>query len=236
MKKSTHRIPVYQQIKAHILTHIHNGQWKPGEQIPTEMKLAADFGVSRMTVNRAIQELVVERVLERTQGSGTFVAKQKFNTTLIEIHNLAEDIIQRGHVYHAEVIAQGMIEADDEQARIFGVKKGAALAEVFIVHYDNGQALQLEQRWVNPTIAPTFIEQDFTTVNTSAWLIEYVPLESGHYVVEALAAPRDIAHLLNIGRDTPTLVLRRATHSQGKVATYVVMWHPGAVYQFSGTL
>ncbi|MBV7435006.1 histidine utilization repressor [Cardiobacteriaceae bacterium TAE3-ERU3] len=236
MKKNTHRTPVYQQIKAHILMHIHNGHWKSGEQIPTELKLAADFDVSRMTVNRAIQELVSERVLERIQGSGTFVARQKFNTTLIEIHNLAEEIIQRGHAYRAEVVTQRMIEADDELAQIFDVAKGAALAEVFIVHYDNGEALQLEQRWVNPAIAPTFIEQDFTAVNTSAWLIEHVPLESGRYTVEALTAPPDIAHLLNIGVDNPALVLRRATCSQGKVVTHVVMWHPGAAYQFSGTL
>ena len=236
MKKNTHRIPAYQQIKAHILTHIHSGHWKSGEQIPTELKLAADFDVSRMTVNRAIQELVTERVLERVQGSGTFVAKQKFNTTLIEIHNLAEDIVQRGHTYRADVIIQHMIEASDQLAQIFCLEKGAALAEVFIVHYDNGQALQLEQRWVNPAIAPTFIEQDFSEVNTSAWLIAQVPLESGHYIVEALATPANIADLLNIEEQAPALVLRRTTCSKGKVATHAVMWHPGTTYQFSGTL
>ncbi len=71
-------IPAYQQIKEAILDNIHSGLWQAGQAIPPELTLAEQFGVSRMTVNRALKELSEERVLERRQGSGTFVAQQHF--------------------------------------------------------------------------------------------------------------------------------------------------------------
>ena len=71
-------LPAYQRIKNAILDNIHSGKWQAGNAISTEMALAEEFGVSRMTVNRALKELSEERVLERRQGSGTFVAQQQF--------------------------------------------------------------------------------------------------------------------------------------------------------------
>ncbi|MGP4848192.1 GntR family transcriptional regulator, partial [Marinobacter sp. 1Y8] len=88
----TKTIPAYQRIKNAILDNIHSGKWQAGNAISTEMALAEEFGVSRMTVNRALKELSEERVLERRQGSGTFVAQQQFNHTFVEVRNIAEDL------------------------------------------------------------------------------------------------------------------------------------------------
>lgn len=86
------KIPAYQRIKSTILTKIHTGQWAVGSAIPTEMALSREFDVARMTVNRALKELTDEQVLERRQGSGTFVAQQRFNQTFITVRNIAHDI------------------------------------------------------------------------------------------------------------------------------------------------
>ena len=82
--------PAYQRVKQHVLEHIQNGLWKEGDAIPGEEALAREFGVSRMTVNRAIRELSDEQIVERVQGSGTYVAQQKYQATLVEIRNIAE--------------------------------------------------------------------------------------------------------------------------------------------------
>ena len=66
--------PLYQQIKGLILHSLQQGEWKPGEAIPSEMELASRFRVSQGTVRKAIDELAAENLVMRRQGKGTFVA------------------------------------------------------------------------------------------------------------------------------------------------------------------
>lgn len=66
--------PLYRQIKQLIVTSLEQGEWKPGELIPSEMELAARFQVSQGTVRKAVDELAAENLLVRRQGKGTFVA------------------------------------------------------------------------------------------------------------------------------------------------------------------
>ena len=246
----TKTIPAYQRIKNAILDNIHSGKWQAGSAISTEMALATEFGVSRMTVNRALKELSEERVLERRQGSGTFVAQQKFNHTFVEVRNIAEDLKSANRDYEAKVVSKRAVTAsmlDDELRRKFGIDEMATvthtdandapiLYEVKIIHVADGQPIQFEERWVDAKKVPEFIEQDFTVVNTSDYLVAKIPLESGSYTIRALAAPNEVADALQIAAQSPTLVLRRQTYSAGQVVTFVKMWHAGDRYQFSGEL
>ncbi|WP_348549515.1 UTRA domain-containing protein [Psychrobacter sp. KFRI-CH2-11] len=248
----TKQVPAYQRIKNAILDNIHSGKWQAGEAISTEMALAEEFGVSRMTVNRALKELSEERVLERRQGSGTFVAQQQFNHTFVEVRNIAQDLRSANRDYQAQVVSKRVITAsmlDDELRRKFAIdsaaisgarsaadSSAAVLYEVKIIHFADAQPIQFEERWVDAQKLPEFIEQDFSIINTSEYLIAKSPLERGSYTIRALAAPDEIAALLQIAPQSPTLVLRRQTYSAGKVLTFVKMWHAGERYQFSGEL
>lgn len=250
-------IPAYQRIKNAILDNIHSGKWQAGQAISTEMALATEFGVSRMTVNRALKELSEERVLERRQGSGTFVAQQQFNHTFVEVRNIAQDLKSANRDYQAKVVSKRVITADmlyDELRHKFAIEatdsstdlknaddtvsnhKAAVLYEVKIVHFADGQPIQFEERWVDALKVPKFIEQDFSVVNTSDYLIAKSPLERGSYTIRALAAPDEIATALQISRQSPTLLLCRQTYSAGQVLTFVKMWHAGERYQFAGEL
>ncbi|GAF58122.1 LOW QUALITY PROTEIN: histidine utilization repressor [Psychrobacter sp. JCM 18902] len=256
----TKTIPAYQRIKNAILDNIHSGKWQAGKAISTEMALAKEFSVSRMTVNRALKELSEERVLERRQGSGTFVAQQQFNHTFVEVRNIAQDLKSANRDYQAQVVSKRILTAamlDDELRRKFDIDEVAVssnttvmddstgadsssdvavLYEVKIIHFADGQPIQFEERWVDAQKVPEFIEQDFSVVNTSDYLIAKSPLERGRYTIRALAAPDEIAALLQIAPQSPTLVLRRQTYSAGRVLTFVKMWHAGDRYQFSGEL
>ena len=253
----TKTVPAYQRIKNAILDNIHSGKWQAGAAISTEMALAEEFGVSRMTVNRALKELSEERVLERRQGSGTFVAQQQFNHTFVEVRNIAQDLKSANRDYQAQVVSKRAITAsmlDDEMRGKFDIDEAAfssnanetdnhtdsaeaaILYEVKIIHFADGQPIQFEERWVDAAKVPEFIEQDFSVVNTSDYLIAKSPLERGSYTIRALAAPDGIADALQIAPQSPTLVLCRQTYSAGQVLTFVKMWHAGDRYQFSGEL
>lgn len=230
--------PAYKHIKATILANIHSGEWTAGSAIPTEMELTEIFGVSRMTVNRALKELTDERVLERRQGSGTFVAQAKFNHTFIEIRNIAEDIKGAGRQYRAVVLDKKTFDFKDlapDIARHF-TDKPKAVHFVAIVHFSDDMPLQLEERWVSADLLPRFIEEDFEKINTSDYLIAHTPLESGEYSIHAENPPEKIRQALTMSDHEPALLLTRKTHSKQKVVTVVKMWHSGERYQFSGKL
>lgn len=228
--------PIFQQIKDYLLGEIATGRWREGDVIPSEQALVKQFGVSRMTVNRAVRELTAEQVLTRRQGSGTFVAPQKVQATLLEIRSIADEIRARGHVHRSSLHLLERAPADDILAAQFELDTGAPLFHSVIVHFENDQPIQVEDRWVNPACAPDYMNQHFAQVTPNEYLSEVAPLQSATYSVEALAPPSDIAAMLSIGREQCCLVLQRRTRGLGRVASCVTMWHPGHRYQFAGSV
>lgn len=226
--------PAFRRIKAHILERIHAGEWKEGDAIPSEQALATEFGVSRMTANRALRELTDEQQLVRVQGSGTFVAQQKYQSTLVEIRNIAEEIASRGHRHHSDLHRLERTVADVALSAEFGLAEGDLLFRSLIVHHENGIAIQLEDRYVNPELAPEYMQLDFTRTTANEYLMRVAPLQGVRYRIEALLPPPEMAGMLRMPEGEYCLVLRRKTLSLGKVASVVTLWHPASRYQFTG--
>ncbi|TFW23292.1 histidine utilization repressor [Duganella callida] len=227
--------PIFQRIKDYLLGEIAAGTWKEGDVIPSEQALVKQFGVSRMTVNRAVRELTAEQVLTRRQGSGTYVAQQKYQATLLEIKSIAEEVRARGHAHRSSLQQLERVKASELMAKQFELPSGHPLYHSVIVHFENGVPIQVEDRWVNPQCAPDYMEQDFAHLTPNEYLMQAAPLQGATYSVEALAAPRDIADMLAIDTRQPCLVLKRQTRSGGMIASVVTMWHPGHRYQFAGS-
>jgi GntR family histidine utilization transcriptional repressor len=226
--------PAYKRIKDHLLAGIQSGQWKQGDLIPSEHALAEEFGVARMTANRAVRELSDERVLVRMQGSGTYVAQPKYEATLVEIRNIAEEVRARGHAHRSELHRLERTRADAQLASEFKVDSGASLFHSVVVHLENDVPIQVEDRYVNPEVAPRYMQLDFTRATANEHLMEVAPLSGVAYSIEARMPTEEIASMLNIAQDAPCLVLCRNTQSQGIVASVATLWHPGAYYQFTG--
>ncbi|MES2126889.1 MAG: histidine utilization repressor [Pseudomonadota bacterium] len=228
--------PIFQRIKDYLMSEIGAGRWKEGDVIPSEQALVKQFGVSRMTVNRAVRELTAEQVLTRRQGSGTFVAPQKFQATLVEIKSIADEIRARGHEHrsHLHLLERG--RASEAMAAAFELAPGAELYHSVIVHFENELPIQVEDRWVNPACAPDYMGLDFSTTTPNAYLMDAAPLSGATYSIEALTPTREIADMLAIEARQCCLVLKRKTCSQGRTASLATMWHPGHRYQFAGSV
>ncbi|MGL4767380.1 MAG: histidine utilization repressor [Formosimonas sp.] len=226
--------PAYQRIKNHIVQAIQTGVWKEGEAVPSELALARQFGVSRMTVNRAMRELTAAQTLLRIQGSGTYVAQQKYQTTLVEIKSIREEIHARGHSHHSELQHLSKEQGSDALTAQFGLIQPSALFHSIIVHFENNVPIQVEERWVNPAVAPDYMTQDYASLTPNEYLMAAAPLQGGEYTIEAMPAPHQIAQMLRIQKNEACLVLRRKTFSMNQTATIVTMWHPAAIYRFSG--
>jgi GntR family histidine utilization transcriptional repressor len=228
--------PIYQRIKDYLMGEIAAGRWKEGEVVPSEQALVRQFGVSRMTVNRAVRELTAEQVLTRRQGSGTFVAPKKYQATLVEIKSIADEIRSRGHAHRSSLRLLESGKAGELLARQFALPTGSALFHSVIIHFENEAPIQVEDRWVNPSCAPHYLEQDFAAITPNQHLMAAAPLQGATYSIEALAAPREVAEMLAIDTRQSCLVLKRRTTSMGQVASVVTMWHPGELYQYTGSV
>lgn len=228
-------VPAFQIIKDFLLKEIQAGTWKEGDAVPSETALAQQFNVSRMTVNRAVRELTSEQILTRIQGSGTYVAQQKYQATLVAIKNIAEEIRARGHEHRSELHELSAVEANETLAEQFQIDVGHHLFHSVIVHFENEVAIQVEDRWVNSALAQDYLTQNFTSKTPNEYLMEVAPLQGVDYSIEAVMPPKLIAEMLHISSKDACLVLHRKTRSQNQIATIVTMWHPGNRYQFTGS-
>ena len=156
---------------------IASARWKEGDLVPSEQALVRQFGVSRMTVNRAVRELTAEGVLTRRQGSGTYVAPQKYQATLVEIRNIADEIRSRGRAHRSQLLLLREEASSAALAAGFELAPGAPLYHSTIVHFENDVPIQVEDRWVNPACAPDYLEQDFTTITPNEHLMAAAPLQ-----------------------------------------------------------
>ncbi|CAG9219162.1 Histidine utilization repressor [Paraburkholderia tropica] len=226
--------PAYQGIKDFILARIDAGEWGEGDQVPSENELAREFKVARMTVNRALRELTAEQVLTRVQGAGTFVARPKYESTLVAIRSISDEIVARGHRYRAEVLELGPLAADEALALEMGLRPHDTVFRSRVLHFENDEPVQLEERWVNPALAPDYAEQDFTQTTPNQYLVRVAPLQRVEYRIEALAPEGDTRAHLAMGEAEPCLVLHRRTWSRALVASVANLWHPGSRYRFTG--
>lgn len=230
------KLHAYEKIKRHVLAQIHAGHWRHGDAIPAEEALAREFGVSRMTVHRALRELGSQQVVERIRGSGTYVAQQKYQSTLVDIRNIADEIAARGHRHRSELHLLERTRANDAMAHAFGIAVHEPLYHSVVLHFENDQPIQVEDRYVNPRVAPDYLAQDFSRQTPNAYLMKEAPLQAVDFEIEATAPPRAFGEMLHMDAGEPCLVLRRKTHSLGQVASVAAMWHPAARYRFTGKI
>jgi GntR family histidine utilization transcriptional repressor len=225
--------PLYQQVKRLVVEGIRNGDFD-GARLPSEAHLVERLNVSRMTVHRALRELKAEGVIVRVPGRGTFVSEEKPRTTLLETQDIAEEIRARGSAWSCRVAALDQVRAGDEVAAALGLKAGDPVYHSAIVHEENGQPVQFEERWVNPIAAPGYLDQDFTRRTPYRFLMDSAPLTEVEHVLHAILPDVRLQRLLGVGPHEPCLLLARRTWSGSLVATRSLFVFPGARYSLGG--
>lgn len=226
--------PPYAQVKRFLKAALARGHWLPGALMPSDAALVAQFGVSRMTVTRALRELQAEGLVERVQGVGTFAAHLSRVSSTLTIRDLHEEILSRGHRHRAEVHVAREERAPAALAAQLGLVSGAPVFHTLIVHFEDALALQCEDRYVNPACAPHYLDNDFSAVTPTHYLLQVAPLWEAQYSIQACAPSAEEARLLGIDRAEPCLVVVRRTSSRGVPITIARLVHPGSRHQIDG--
>jgi GntR family histidine utilization transcriptional repressor len=223
-------LPLYEQVKQYLLERIAAGDWRDGSKIPSEYELMETLGASRMTVHRALREMSADGLLHRMQGVGTFVRNQPPRSALLEIYDISEDILRRGHEHKARILKLAPVQADAELAAEFLLPRGVEIFYSEIVHCENNVPVQLEERFVSPRFAPRYLDQDYTSQTTNRYLQSIGPPSEVEHIVHAVGADARVRALLEIGPEEHCLLVLRRTWTKSGPATRSVLTHPGSRY------
>ena len=227
-------LPIYLRVKQLITTKINKGIWIANQKIPSESELVKQLGCSRMTINRALRELTAEGVLVRVQGVGSFVAEEQGQTSLFQIHNIADEIAARNHIHRAEVLILENIKANSIQSLQMQVQEGQPLFHSILVHYENDIPVQVEDRLVNSFLVPDYLKQDFTQITPNAYLMANAPITEGEHIVKAVLASTQESKWLKINKTEPCLFIQRRTWSNKNLISSARLIYPGSRYHLEG--
>jgi GntR family transcriptional regulator len=210
--------PIFKEIKRRIMGALAAGEWRPGEAIPSETRLAERFGISIGTLRKAIDELVDENVLVRQQGRGTFVATHSRDRMLFLFFN----IIRHDGVKEypqVELVSFRRARADDEVADRLQLAPRAA-----VFSYRNLLRLRDRPVIVDDITVPADRFAGLTAArlrdrtNTIYHLYQHgfgVSVVRTAERVRAVAAPTDVASLLEVAAGAPLLLVRRVAFTLG---------------------
>ncbi|WP_076417310.1 histidine utilization repressor [Colwellia sp. UCD-KL20] len=235
-KKTPKSAAKFTVIKKHICQQIESGAWEQNKKVPSENELAEQFSVSRMTARRALQELTEQGLLIRSQGAGTFVATFKSQSSILEIRNIADEIFERGHQHSAKTITLEKITTTNELAILLNVKETDMVYFSEVLHFENQQPIQLEQRYVNASLVPEYINQNFNNITPHEYLTLEAPLTEATHEIEAILAEQKISDLLEMPNTQPCLQVKRRTWSSAGVVSLAILTSPGDKYRLGSRL
>ena len=145
--------PLYKQVKESLLRRIASGEWTPGTFLPSEPALAKDYGVSHGTLRKALNELTAEHRVVRYQGKGTAVATFEVDETMFRYFRI-QDAQGNRTLPTSKTYSSQLGEADEEEAKIFGIPVGSPVFHVDRVRFLNHTPVLNEFITLNSAIIP----------------------------------------------------------------------------------
>ncbi len=225
--------PLYEQVKSYVLKNIENGEWPTYHQIPSEHTLVREMGISRMTIHRALRELTQDGFLDRIQGVGTFVAEARQKSTAFDMKDIDVAIHELGKHHQCDVHFLQAEPLTGEFSARLGMREGEQVFRSYIVHRENGTPVMLEDRYVNPAVAPDFLNQDFTQKNTERYFRTAFSLISHDHQILAVAPTPEAHHFLELDQSSPCMQINRRTWTGNKILSAVRLTFPSHRYQIN---
>lgn len=217
-----------QAIETEVRRRIVEREWRQGQRIPDEADLAVEFEAARSTVNKALQRLADDGLLDRRRRAGTRVAVDPVRKATFTISIVREQVEQAGMAYSHRVIAQRRAPVPGDIAARLGIAPGTVLLHMRALHYGDGRPFQLEDRWLNTAAVRGLEHADFWQLNANEWLVRNTPYLRAEMSFSAENATRRDARLLQTQLGQALLVLRRSTWNDlGPITTVRVAYPPG---------
>jgi DNA-binding GntR family transcriptional regulator len=229
-------VPLYFQVAQELQRLIDTDALPAGTRLINEIEFADRLGVSRPTMRRAIQYLVDRGLLVRKRGVGTQVVRSQVNRSL-ELTSLYDDLEKAGRKPRTEVLASGMVEADEVVVEALGLPAGSEVFELRRLRYADGEPIALMTNYLPAGLIDVEPEVFATTglyelIRSAGYSIRVADQNIG-----ATNAPADIAALLHEKKGAALITMRRVAYDdEGVAVEYGTHVYRSSRYSFSLTL
>jgi DNA-binding GntR family transcriptional regulator len=220
--------PLNAQVSDVIRARIVSGEWPARYRLPSEPELAAEFGISRGTLRRAISTLIREGLLVQARGRGTFVTATALEPSIAQkLTTLTEDFRQRGEEVTTDVRVQDQIMAPAPVAALLDLPQGQSVLHLERLRATTDGPVAFLVNYVRLDLAPGLERVDFTqhSLFDSLETRHGLKISSGRRTFRAVAATEDLARTLGVTTGHPLLYLEQITYlTDGRPVEYSDVW------------
>ncbi|PCR96096.1 GntR family transcriptional regulator [Pseudomonas fluorescens] len=206
------RLPLYQRLRDQLAEQIANNRWRPGEAIPTEAALSAEYQLSTGTVRKAIDALVIEGILERQQGRGTFIRRAQFQSSLFRFFRF-QTVSGERQVPESRILSIEPVAAPSAVAQALGLPADAPVIRIVRVRLLDVKPVLAEEIWLPRQRFQALLEIDLSREGPLLYPIyEEVCGQVVASAEETLTAEsvNDVhARLLQVAVNSPVIVIER---------------------------
>jgi GntR family transcriptional regulator len=229
--------PLYRKLRQSLEDAIRSGKLHHGDALPAERDLADYAHVSRVTVRKAVDDLVRDGLLTRRHGSGTFVVKpmSRVEQPLTRLTSFTEDMTRRGLATRSEWLERGLFHPSPEEMMMLGLTPGTSVARIGRLRIANNMPLAIERASISAEFLP-----DPSAVTTSL----YAELEKKDarpvraiQRISACNMKKTDAGLLCVPVESAGLSIERVSYlASGRVVELTRSLYRGDAYDFVAEL
>ncbi|NMB11620.1 MAG: GntR family transcriptional regulator [Firmicutes bacterium] len=209
-------IPLYYQLKQILREKVESGEWGPHDLIPSESQLARQYGVSRATTRRAVDDLTREGLFYRQQGKGTFVSPPKIIQGLSRFYSFSQDMEDKGLRPHSKVLRLCETKAGAKVRKTLDLQDGATVYELKRLRLAGDEPIILETSWLPADLFPGLGARDLESHRLYD-LMEKVygvrPVNAEEYF-EPVCIDEYESMMLGVSVGAPALLLKRVAYNE----------------------
>ena len=232
-------MPLYYQIKEHLKQQINEGILKKGEKLPTELWISQAYKASRVTVRRAIDELVQEGVVERKKGQGVYVSTSSFNRNIQRLTSQFEDLVKAGMSTRSQLLSIKEITADARLTLILEVEKGDKLLQIHRMRFADEKPFSEQIMYINIGYLPDWDPHELESGSLYHVLEDKYHLKISHanQIITAAMPTEEQLKLFHLHEPAPMIHMLRTTFLEGNAPVeFTETYHVAGSYKYSITL
>ncbi|MDQ6595156.1 GntR family transcriptional regulator [Bacillus salipaludis] len=216
MLKQDNQIPLYIQLKESIRSSILNGQLKFGDQIPTELELSEEYKISRITVRKAILDLVEEGYLVKKQGKGTFVNKRKIERKIVHFLSFTDACKANGMKASSKVFKKEIIQPTPKDKERLQLDEGDALLFIQRVRYADESPIMIENNYFSYKDFHSLLNEnlDDSVYKILEEKLNVKPDRAGELTLEIVRATEEEVNLLHTSSGEPLFYMETTVYDE----------------------
>jgi len=208
-------VPRYYQVYTVLAQRVREGEWSPEAAMPTEQEFARTFGVSRVTIRKALNMLQVERLIVRQQGRGTFALPPPRRPGRANFSGLLENVVDFELHTKVRIVAFGKVGLPEDAASLLERAAGSSALRIVRVRSDSQTPFSFSTCYVPEPEANLLTEEGLGNCTVSSALAKAgVAAASAEQRLSATVAGVDVARHLRIDVGAPLISMTRVMRDE----------------------